>query len=67
VVTRENGKHDRYCGSVFKTTDTPCNHIIVDGKPFNIQAKDFWTSPSKAIVVSAAIVLMDAVFSQETG
>lgn len=32
VVTRENGKYDRYCGSVFKTSDTPCNHIIVEGK-----------------------------------
>ena len=28
-MSRENGKYDRYCGSVFKLTDTPCNHIIV--------------------------------------
>lgn len=29
VVWRANGKHDRYCGTVFKAVDTPCNHIIV--------------------------------------
>lgn len=29
VITRENGKFDRYCGSVYKTTNTPCNHIVV--------------------------------------
>jgi hypothetical protein len=30
VVTRANGRYDRYCGTVFKFTDTPCNHIIVE-------------------------------------
>ena len=29
VITRENGKFDRYCGSVYKTSNTPCNHIVV--------------------------------------
>ena len=30
-VDRENGKGDRYCGSVWKLTDTPCSHIVVEG------------------------------------
>lgn len=33
VVERANGKHDRYCGTVFKAVDTPCNHIIVESTP----------------------------------
>jgi hypothetical protein len=28
---RANGKYDRYCGSVYKLTDTPCTHLVVDG------------------------------------
>ena len=31
VITRENGHYDRYCGSVYKTTNTPCNHYVVEG------------------------------------
>ena len=29
VIERENGRHDRYCESVFQQQDTPCNHIVV--------------------------------------
>ena len=29
-IDRENGKFDRYCGSVYKLTSTPCNHYVVD-------------------------------------
>lgn len=29
-ISRANGHHDRYCGSVFKFVDTPCNHYVVD-------------------------------------
>jgi len=32
IITRANGHYDRYCGSVFKLTNTPCNHIIEDSK-----------------------------------
>ena len=32
VVTREDGKFDRFCGTVFRTESTPCNHIIVNSK-----------------------------------
>ena len=30
-VDRENGKGDRYCGSVYQLKDTPCSHIVVEG------------------------------------
>lgn len=33
-IDRDNGKWDRYCGSVLKLTDTPCTHYVVDGKRF---------------------------------
>jgi len=33
-IDRENGKWDRYCGSVYKLTDTPCTHIVVEGKRY---------------------------------
>ena len=36
LITRANGHHDRYCGSVFKFADTPCNHYIVNSKNGNI-------------------------------
>ena len=32
LITRANGHHDRYCGSVYKFSDTPCNHYVVDSK-----------------------------------
>lgn len=31
VITRENGYHDRYCGSVYKFAQTPCNHYVING------------------------------------
>lgn len=31
-ISRENGHHDRYCGSVYKVANTPCNHYVTDGK-----------------------------------
>jgi hypothetical protein len=30
-VDRENGKYDRYCGTVYKLTNTPCSHIVTEG------------------------------------
>ena len=33
-VDRDNGKWDRYCGTIFKFTDTPCSHIVVEGKRY---------------------------------
>lgn len=29
VITRANGRYDRYCGTVYKLVNTPCNHHIV--------------------------------------
>ncbi len=34
-ISRANGHHDRYCGTVQKFVDTPCNHIVVDSKYLN--------------------------------
>lgn len=31
VVTREDGRGDRYCNTVEKFTSTPCNHYILAG------------------------------------
>ena len=33
-IDRDNGKWDRYCGSVYKLTDTPCSQIVADGKRY---------------------------------
>jgi hypothetical protein len=30
-IDREDGKYDRYCGTVYKLRSTPCSHIVVDG------------------------------------
>lgn len=29
-IDRENGKLDRYCGTYYKFTDTPCSHYVKD-------------------------------------
>lgn len=34
LVTRENGRHDRYCGSVKPFQDTSCNHLTVNGRRY---------------------------------
>jgi len=36
LVTRENGRYDRYCGTngVKAFQDTPCNHLVVNGIRF---------------------------------
>ena len=33
-VDRSNGNLDRYCGTIFKFTNTPCNQIVRDGKRY---------------------------------
>ena len=33
-VDRENGKYDRFCGSIYKFQDTPCSHIVADGNRY---------------------------------
>ena len=33
-ISRKNGNHDRYCGSVFKLTNTPCNHYVVESTAY---------------------------------
>jgi hypothetical protein len=33
-IDRDNGQYDRYCGTVFKFTETSCSHIVVDGKRY---------------------------------
>ena len=32
-IYRDNGRFDRFCGTVFRDIDTPCNHIIIEGIP----------------------------------
>jgi hypothetical protein len=34
VITRENGKWDRYCGTVFPFRSTPCTHIVSEGQRY---------------------------------
>lgn len=46
-VSRANGHHDRYCGSVLKLTDTPCNHIVVDSNHYINLDKRFLDFPAK--------------------
>lgn len=42
VVERENGHYDRYCGSVYKFSNTPCNHIVSDGDRYlHFPEKDY--------------------------
>jgi hypothetical protein len=67
LITRENGKFDRYCGSVYKTTDTPCNHYTVEGTHATTKANDSLTSLSRTIAASVAIVLTDAALWLQTG
>lgn len=62
VVTRQNGRYDRYCGTVFKFTDTPCNHIIVQSKLLDMKIKDFQIFLIKNIAVIVVIVLMAVEF-----
>ena len=33
-ISRKNGKADRFCGSVFPFSSTPCDHLVVDGKRY---------------------------------
>ena len=33
-IDRENGKWDRYCGTVYKFTNTPCSHYVKEGKRY---------------------------------
>jgi hypothetical protein len=35
-IDRENGEYDRYCGSVHYFTNTPCTHLVRDGKRYLI-------------------------------
>eukprot|EP00798_Chlamydomonas_sp_ICE-L_P002413 gene2414-8728_t len=34
VITREDGRGDRYCGSIHPRTVTPCTHLVTDGKRY---------------------------------
>ncbi len=34
VITRENGKWDRYCGTVYPFRSTPCTHIVSGGNRY---------------------------------
>ena len=33
-VDRENGKLDRYCGSIYKLSNTKCNQVVREGKRY---------------------------------
>ncbi len=39
LITRENGQYDRYCGSIYKLQNTPCNQLVVSGKRYMIFPK----------------------------
>jgi hypothetical protein len=45
VITRENGHHDRYCGTVYKFADTPCNHYVINGKYFFYDREEIFGFP----------------------
>lgn len=34
VIYRDNGKGDRYCGSVYPFKETPCRHVVIDGQRY---------------------------------
>lgn len=34
LITREDGRGDRYCNTVEKFASTPCNHYVVGGMGF---------------------------------
>lgn len=36
AVSRENGKNDRYCGSIYKLKNTSCKQIVREGKRYMI-------------------------------
>ena len=33
-IDRDNGKYDRYCGTIFKFTDAACSHIVTGGNRY---------------------------------
>lgn len=33
-ISRDNGKYDRYCGTIYKFRSTPCNQIVKDNKRY---------------------------------
>jgi hypothetical protein len=69
LIYRENGRADRYCGTVYKLSDTPCNHYVTGGKySFKYsQAKDISISPAKNIVAIVVIQLMAVVLLKKIG
>ena len=60
VITRDSGSHDRYCGTVFKFQDTPCNHIVVNSTTFYIQTKDILISLKSNTAACVVMALKDA-------
>ena len=36
LVSRDNGRSDRYCGSIFPFSTTPCDNLVVDGNRYLI-------------------------------
>lgn len=67
VIERKNGRHDRYCNSVFELQDTPCRHIVVASTPCLMQIRDSWTSPKSTTVAFVVIALLGVASSSLTG
>ena len=51
-VDRDNGKGDRYCGSVYKLQNTPCSHIVTEGKVIStIGRKEISIFPTEGLLL----------------
>jgi hypothetical protein len=59
AIFRYNGRYDRYCGTVYKNQETPCRHVVVNGKLQFTQESDILTSPKENSAASAVTIAMD--------
>jgi hypothetical protein len=67
VIERKDGRHNRYCDSVFYQQSTPCRQIVVASKQIIIQTRDGWTSLKRSTAASAAIAPRVAESLSQTG
>lgn len=67
VIERKDGRHNRYCDSVFYQQSTPCRQIVVASRSILIKIRDGWISLKKSIAASAAIAPPVAVLSNPIG
>ena len=36
AIYRFNGRYDRYCGTIYQNQETPCRHVISEGRYKNM-------------------------------